>query len=194
MKHFLGAMLVFVLTAVVVAPNTARSAVIINFAETGGNVTMNLSGSLDLTGAAPGASSPNNPFIIPAIGVISVRDPAGRDAYSGLSGPAGFGTGGLGFASTFSGSGFLIRLDIGTFEVPLGYVSNDPLSSAMTFNGTDFATRGMIVGTYVWTLPSSDTITVNVGVASVPAPAGLPLALAGLGAVVLIRRQRKHRA
>ena len=197
MKHFLGTAFAVVLIASVMTPNTAQSAVIINFEETGGSITMDLSGSLDLTGAtfALGASStavyfsPSSSFfnsmLVTGTGMV--------DLYSGLSGPANLGgSTATALADSPSSTSFWLRPALNQFAVPDGYVSNDPLNATLTFTGQTFMSLGLTEGDqFIWTLPN-DTITMNIGPVPVPAPAGLPLALAGVGAVALIRRQRKH--
>ena len=200
MKHFLGAMLVSVLTVAVMAPNPARSAVIINFEETGGNVTMDLSGSLDLTGATPSGGGPIGLALFsPTSSIADAILLTGTgliDRYLSLSGPSVVGGGGppTVFPDSPSSTSFWLRPLANEFAVPSGYASGDPLNITLTFTGQTFMSLGLTEGDqFVWTLPN-DTITMNIGPLSVPAPAGLPLALAGLGAVAFVRRRRKRSA
>ena len=196
MKHFLGAAFAVVLTAALMAPNTARSAVIINFEETITGVTMTLSGTLDLTGATPFGQANSVSGINPGLAIVSIGGSL-SDTYLGLSGPSSFGTGGMFSPSSVTGSPFFMLLANDRFRVPAGYpITGGPtLDATLTFDGENFASMGLTLGQqFVWTIPSGDTITLNIIAASVPAPAGLPLALAGLGAVALIRRRRKRYA
>ena len=196
MKHFLGAMLVSVLTVAVMAPNPARSAVIINFEETGGSVTMNLSGSLDIAGTSFSFSTPFfTTFFSPTSSFgpnasILVTGNNVADIYFGLSGPSvvGSATGSF-FPANPSSTSFWLMPTFNEIGVPAGYASGDPLNATLTFTGQSFASMGLTAGDqFVWTLPN-DTITMNIVAAS--APAGLPLALAAFGAVALIRRRRR---
>ena len=196
MKHFVWAALAVVLSVGALTPKSANSAVIINFVETGGDVIMDLSGSLDVSAlGTPGTGSVFD-AIAPSSSIVAVGiSPAiFGDIYGGvgLTGPA-FGTGGPGFADSASGDDFLLDGSADNILVPFGYVSGAPLSSTMTFLGQTFLSLGMTPGTYVYTYPA-DTITINVGPVSIPAPAGLPLALAGLGTVALVRQRRKKTA
>ena len=194
MKHFLGTAFAVVLTAAIMAPNTARSSVIINFVETGGGVTMTLSGSLNLTGATSWTGGNLQPANVTPLNA-SLLVAGNTQLFFGLTGSDNnFGPGPQALPATFSGSQFALLATLGAFGVPLTYTSGDLLSSTMIFDATDFATLGMVVGTYVWSIPSGDTITLNIVPTSIPAPAGLPLALAGVGAVALVRRRRKHAA
>ena len=197
MKHFLGAAFAVVLTAALMAPNTARSAVIINVEETSGNVTIDLSGTLDIAGATPAGQSVFAASFSPTSSVNDLMLVTGTNTvelYSGLSGPPTLGGGTPVFVITSSAStSFWLAPALNQIGVPAGYASGDPLNATLTFSGQSFMSFGLTAGDqFVWTLPSMDTITMNIIPASVPAPAGLPLALAGLGAVALIRRQRKH--
>ena len=199
MKHFLGTAFAVVLIASVMTPNTARSAVIITFEETGGSITMDLSGSLDLTGATPLGTNAFGTLFSPTsiiFGLMLVTGTNTVDVYAGLSGPSAVGGGGLNFVipASPSSTSFWLQPVFNQFAVPEGYASGDPLNVTLSFTGQSFATMGLTQGDqFIWTIPSGDTITMNIGTLSVPAPAGLPLALAAFGAVALIRR-RKHAA
>ena len=67
--------------------------------------------------------------------------------------------------------------------VPPTYASGAPLSGTATFSSQTLTSVGANVGTYTWTLPNDDTITLRVG-NSVPEPgtvAILTLGVVGLG-------------
>jgi hypothetical protein len=78
--------------------------------------------------------------------------------------------------------------------VPTGYVSGDPLSDSETFDNATFASLGLTVGDYTWTLPSdSYTIDVEAPVA-VPEPASLTLLGISAGMTLLAARRRRRSA
>ena len=191
MKHFMWAALAVVLSVGALAPKSAHSAVIIDFVETGGDVTMTLTGSLNVSAlGTPSSSGTGFSMVWPSRVRIAVSGTVDMYSGVGLTGPA-LGTGGVNPTLTLSGDPFFMDTSEDRLGVPAGYVSGTALSSTLTFLNTDFASLGMAPGSYLYTFPG-DTITVNVGsIASVPAPAGLPLALAGLGAVALVRQRRK---
>ena len=189
MKHFAWAALALVIGAVAMTPNTAQSAVIITFEETGGDVTMTLTGSLNVSALGTPSLTTVGNGVGPSIPNIAVGNVIDFYGSAGLTGPA-FGPGGPAGASSASGDSFFFNVSLDAVGVPGGYVSGTALSSTLTFLGETFLSMGMTPGSYLYTFPG-DTITVNVGPVSVPAPAGLPLMLMGLGAVALVRQRRK---
>jgi hypothetical protein len=174
----------------------ARANVVVTATQVGSDVVFTGGGTLDLTGMTfkqsgtdpGGAINPTEATIL--MGPLSATD----DVYAGLTGPANFGSG-LGiFASSESGAFFGISNLNGVVGVPAGYTSGSIVSATDTYTGQTFASLGMTPGTYVWTLPSTDTFTLQIGptvTTAVPTPmaasAGLTL-LAGLGLWKLRRR------
>src|SRR5262249_11445487 len=71
--------------------------------------------------------------------------------YAGFTAPSSFGSGNLLLPS--SGSVDLVGISgsAGFLAVPLGYLSNTPLSDSLTFNNAPFASLGATPGIYVWT-------------------------------------------
>lgn len=142
--------------------------------ESGGNVVMSASGSLninDLTLAVSGAG----PLGSGGIGVNSATFIMGNtgdnyDEYEGFtSTPSNFGTGGGGSSSSSSGDVFGVIFQ-GTppyqLVVPVGYTTGTPISSTQTFNSATFASLGLVEGTYTYSWGSganADSINVVVG-------------------------------
>jgi hypothetical protein len=106
--------------------------------------------------------------------------------YSGVSGPASFGSGGFSFASTSSGNTFGVFAnelgpDISALALSLRYQSESSLSGSSTYDNTSIHELGLTPGTYVYTW-SSDSLTVNIEAVPEPATwAMMALGFAGLG-------------
>ena len=173
----------------------------INFTETGGNVVVTASGSLadssawtPLSGGATSVLS----LISPSSGAIVFTGTGSGDPYRAtgtLSGnwTLGFGTGPLTYATSYSGHTLGFVRDTNLVGLPFLILPNGysfstptPLSSTMTFTGTDFNTLGITTGSYVFN-NGGDTIQLTFGSgggSSVPdagpGPA-LALLLGGLG-------------
>jgi hypothetical protein len=71
-----------------------------------------------------------------------------QDAYSGLIGPASFGSGGETPASTDTGDFVGIDGSLGHLHVPAGYISGTPLSDSATFDDQTLSSLGVTPGTY----------------------------------------------
>jgi hypothetical protein len=99
----------------------------------------------------------------------------------------------VGFPEQLGGDG---QVDLGRLGVD--HTSGSPLSGTATFDDTTIAALGLTPGTYSVTwrngTPHADSLTVNIGMSSVPEPSTLALAgiaeVAGLG----MARRRRHAA
>ena len=109
-----------------------------------------------------------------------------------MTGPEGFGSGSLIFAT--SGSGDIVGVNglSGQLFVPQGYVSGT-LSDISTYTGETLSNLGVTPGTYEWTWGPGENqnFTLIIGAAAVPEPASAVLlgaALAGLLLTSTVRR------
>jgi hypothetical protein len=190
--------------ALALAAGQAQAAYVINAVQSGGNVVLTGSGSIDLgsfatvplLAATSGFMDPADAFNGGVTGSV-VLGSGFADTYGAFgSGPL-FGPGGLAFPSTVTGDlvGVFSSGSIDTFFVflPAGYQSGHPISSSATFTGATFASLGMTPGTYTWTWSADgggrDSLTLNINATAVPAPAALSLLGLGLAGLLLARRR-----
>ena len=187
--------------ALLLLQGQAKAILTYNIFESAGNVVVQTSGSLDLTGASTqfsGACGNNG-----AIFANSANICTGPDVISpfyDITGPISFsnGTAFLSPASSVSGTFTQLLGAQSRFYIGPGYVSNTPIVSSATFNGTDLTTLGFtttgLIGT--WQLDgvigSDGQINVVIGAPSAAAVPG-PLPLLGAGAAFgWSRRLRKR--
>jgi hypothetical protein len=155
--------------------------------ESGSDVVMSVSGTIDLSGltlvasgAGPfgggGIGVNNATFILGATGVT-------YDQYSGFtSNPSNFGTGGGGGSSSSNGDifGVITENNIPPYMllVPAGYTSGTQITGSQTFTGQTFSSLGLTVGTYtyIWSGGSFDVVVS--GVAG-PTPTPTPTSTGG---------------
>ena len=152
--------------------------------ESAGNVVVQTSGSLNLTGAATNGTNKcgYNGRLISSIALICTgADISGPATKYVVSGPSSFiGSANFSSASSVSGIGTLLFGTGSQFVIDPTYTSDDPIVSSATYNtstlaGLGFTTTGLI-GT--WTLSNSETINVVVGAPPSPStavPGPLPL-------------------
>src|SRR4029077_7978679 len=117
------------------------------------NVVATGSGAFNLTGLTPlGPNGALSHGILPINGLIFMGDGllTTLDGYNGLTGPTGFGSGGVTLADAGSGDFVVLYNILGDLFVPQGYVSGNALSDSLTFNNATFASLGVNPGTYVW--------------------------------------------
>ncbi len=186
---------------VAVSAGGAQAAAVFAFVETGTGVEGTLSGSLD-----PGAPLPAgldfSAGIEPQQGLLSTSDgliPL-LEPYA-IDGPLSFGTGaftpGVATGLELSLALAIVSLADGSqvgpplLLLPEGF-SAGPVQATLDFAGESFASLGVTPGSYVYTLPTDDTLTLQfvpeeAGV--IPLPAGLPLLAGALGLFGLVRRR-----
>ncbi|MEO0484281.1 MAG: VPLPA-CTERM sorting domain-containing protein [Pseudomonadota bacterium] len=158
------------------------------FVEKGGNVVLTVGGSVDTTGYSFLGQSGHGPagLVDPSRG--SIVTGAGTFWYNvGATSFSSFGTGVRTDSSSNTGDAHALAFNINEIILPVGYVSGTALSSTTTWTGETFASLGLAAGQYSST-NGNTTFDVNVGAAPVPLPASLPLVLAGLGGLALLRR------
>jgi hypothetical protein len=149
----------------------------VTIVESGGDVVMSASGSLninDLTLVNPSAG----PFGNGGIGVSTATFLLGTNGLSGAqysgftTAPSNFGPGGPGGTQTFaSGNIFgVVKFDgpTGTpsLIVPTGYTTGTAISGSQTFTGQTLSSMGLTIGTYTYTWGSganADSINVVIG-------------------------------
>jgi len=183
--------------ALLLIQGEAKAILTYNIYESAGNVVVQASGSLDLTGATPlRAGAGCGPAAFDSdVAVLCTGLKNNYDEYV-ISGPSAFdGNGNLQFASSVSGINIIIIGVVNTFAIDSTYVSTTPIVSSATFNNQTLTSLGFtttgLIGT--WSLTgTSETIQMFVGnppAAAVPGPRPLFGAGAAFG---WSRRLRKR--
>ncbi len=179
------------LAALSLAP-AAQAAVTGVFSESGGDLLLEFSGTLDLTGIALPRGTQAGGAAEASVGngeVVSRPAGVNYDLYLVLTVPTDF-------TPVFT-SGVPTGPDplafVNSLSVPEGYAGEE-IEAGILFAGTTYADLGLTGTSWVWTLPN-DSITIYAlgeepGPAAVPVPAALPLTLAGLAALGLAGRRR----
>ncbi len=171
--------------------STAHSAVTFTATQSGSDVIVTGSGTLNLDAWGVSAGGFNTDNLIPdmagvIMGTAGPEIGTGYGSPTNYSAPANFGSGSAIDATSGSGDSFGIT-ETSVLFVPTGYSSDGPLSGTMTFAGQSLASIGMTPGTYVWSWGSggtADSITLNV----VPEPTAALLVGLGVFATGLRRR------
>ena len=178
--------------------STSHAIVIVNIYESGGNVILEGSGSVNLSGfGAPlsGFGPSGYGYLTPDEGRLYSFPGTEMDVYTGISRFVFFGSGGISpAADIITGNNFGIdRLFPGRLWLDKGYISESPIEFSSTYLGQTLDSLGLTIGTYNWTLPS-DTVTMNIvgGTAPVPEPATMLLLGSGIAAISGIRRRRSY--
>jgi MYXO-CTERM domain-containing protein len=186
--------------ALLLIQGEAKAILTYNIFDSAGNVVVQASGSLDLTGATPipfGAFCGANGALFSA-GALVCTGPELPLVVFGITGPSSFNGSVFRFpASSVTGLTTLLIGASNEFGINSSYISNAPINSSATFNGTTLAGLGFtttgLIGT--WTLNgTSESIQVILGA---PTPPGTtvpgPLPLLGAGAAFgWSRRLRKR--
>ncbi|MGH7119591.1 MAG: hypothetical protein ACREFP_11485 [Acetobacteraceae bacterium] len=124
----------------------AQASHIVNLTQQGSNVVATGSGTIDLTDLSFLDTNQNPSLIIP-VGeelILGPTSPTPYNYFGFFTEPAGFGSGGVAFAS--SGGGDVVAIDGQAVYVPVGYVSGSALSDTATWNNQTFASLGATPG------------------------------------------------
>ncbi|MCA9470063.1 MAG: VPLPA-CTERM sorting domain-containing protein [Nitrospira sp.] len=160
--------------------------------ESGGDVVITASGSIDLTGLPVfGGAIITGGLVNPVGGSIFLGIAGISDIYSGGAATTTYGSGPLTESDGDTGLGGTLGTALGRLYVPAGYVSLDPLNKSSTYDNTTFAALGMDVGSYLWTFSNGETLSLQIGQVPIPAAAWLfGSALLGLAAVKRGKRKQ----
>ena len=168
--------------ALLLTQGQAKAVLTYNIFESGGNVVVQTSGSLNLTGSQTNGANfcGANGFIGATSAIICTgTDPGSSIPALQILGPQVFN--GSGFHSANSVSGIFTNLyggGSGQLLLDPTYVSNTPIVSSATFNGKTLANLGFtttgLIGTWFLT-GTSETIAVVIGAPSAAVPGPLPL-------------------
>lgn len=179
----------------------SQASVVMNAEQVGGDVVISGGGTLNLDALTRTPWDPisMSPAIRPSRSEFFVGAAGFLDIYTGVfSGPSIIGSDITTAATSGTGSIFGLAIEGDNWLlVPQGYTSGSALLASALFAGQTFASLGLAVGTYVWSWgegQNADSFTLNVGVAAVPVPAGLPLLAAGLGALGFAGWRKKRSA
>lgn len=180
----------------------AEAAYTMTVSQSGSNVVASGSGSINTAGLTNSGSANWSANVAPSFpGEISVGPTSSVTTthWTGISGPAGFGSGPQVFAD--SGTGTLVAvLANNGFELPSTYVSGSVVTGTATWNAQTIAGLGLTTGTYTWTWgtgPTADSFTLMIGsapVPSTPVPSSLYLVTLGILALALLQVFRMRRA
>jgi hypothetical protein len=197
-RAFLAAMTLLGLGA---ASPAAQAAFIANMYESGSDVVVSGSGTINTAGFVyPGYDVYGlPPAIVWASSGSILLGAAGTelvDYYSPFTGPASFGSGGPITATSGSGDRLGVRFDAQPgIAVPGDYISGTALASSSLYAGATLASLGVIPGSYTWSWgsgPNVDSFTLNISTTppEIEAPEPASMALLGAGLVGLALRRR----
>jgi hypothetical protein len=184
-------------TALLLSQGQAKAILTYNIFESAGNVVVQTSGSLDLTGATQSSNTGcgYDGLIGSAFAGLCTGPNNNSTQTYVISGPATFdGTGFELGASSVSGISTFFMGASSVFFIDPTYVSTTPIVSSATFNGQTLASLGFtttgLIGTWALT-GTSETIQLILGPPTAAAPGPLPLL--GVGAAFgWSRRLRKR--
>jgi len=188
------------IAVVVLAAGVANASVIFDITQSGGNVNVTATGSLNLTGATFDHGQGYLTGIIPGGSnwYIALGTTPGMDWYRLTSVSLPFGTStSFDLSSSTSGDAFSIWGNGGgtpLVGVATGYTSGSPISGSMVLSGVTIAGLTLIPGTYTFTIPN-DTIILEIGgSSSVPEPSTWLMLLPGFAALGLAGYRRSRKA
>ena len=184
------------LAAIALFASSVSADIVITVAETPTGVSVDGVGTLDLEGLSIIFEGEQAVGINPGFPVVVAGGPAmfsQIDSYGLSAGaiPPNIGPGNsFSFATTFSGDNFGFQNFLGTEElfVPDGYVSGSPLSGSSFHQGESLASIGLTSGSYGFTIPSGDSVTLNIS--AIPEPTSAVLLCCGLCGSVFVFRRR----
>ena len=183
--------------ALLLLQGQAKAVLTYNIFESGGNVVVQTSGSLNLSGTTqtPTANCGRNGALISVLAFICTGPDASGTGYV-ITGPTSFIGGNVVAPIADSASGITTLLPGGNeIRIDSSYISNSAIISSATFNSKTLSSIGFtqstgLIGT--WTLNGSgDTIQVVLGTPGANVPGPLPLLGAGT-AFGWSRRLRKR--
>lgn len=178
--------------ALIFAAKHAGAAYVLTLQQTAGNVVATGSGSFNLTALTifENGSTGYAANLFPSLAqvILGVESPD-VDVYTGISGPASFGSGNsIEFANSASGNFSGVDDDL-YLLVPHGYTSGTMLSGTATWTSATLGSLGVAPGTYTYTWgsgASADSFTVN----AVPEPSTWMMLLSGGGMLLCFRYRR----
>ena len=168
MKRFVAALM---LAGGLLVAGGANAAATVTFTETGGNVVVTFSGSINTAALTPMPSNGYAPIIWPGIALVNIGDSGGTicSEYSGINGPTSWGNGFLTQTSSVTGDKVVIYggtgHPTGQICLPPGYTGG-ALNGTSTYNGTTLAALQLTVNTYTYTWGSgatADSINLYIG-------------------------------
>jgi hypothetical protein len=166
----------------------------VTLTQQGGDVVATGSGEIDLTGLSFLESASAASIMEPSLGAIGTGASGGSDFYSGVTGPGSFGSGGRTVASRGSGNFVGINGSADAVLVPMGYVSDSPLSDTSTYGGQTFTSLGATPAKYEWTWGTGANQNFTLEIAAVPEPATWAPLLTGFAALGAMMRSRRRMA
>ena len=183
--------------ALALAPAAANAAVVVNITQAAGNVLVDTSGSIDLTGLTSQGTYSLDLGLSPKIGYVSGGTGGDVTAYSGFAGPTSIGTGSYLDATTSTGTMF--AFNAASFGNPLvflpqNYTTGAAIAASQSYANATLASLGLTAGSYLFK-SAADTVTINVGQAgAVPELASWAMMILGMGAVGAAMRRQVRRS
>ncbi|HZS84813.1 MAG TPA: hypothetical protein VFA50_18195 [Stellaceae bacterium] len=190
------------LLAVLLTAGTAQASFVETVVQSGPNVVVTGSGSIEMWGIGIESSHNNvSSYVEADIGAILTGATGNVDDWHELSpyftGPTNFGAGF--YRSADSASGDLVGVALGNvLFLPHGYVHGTALSNTATYDNETFTTLGLTPGSYTWSWnngSNSDSFTLQIEPAAVPEPSALTMFLTMVGILaataLILRRPRR---
>ncbi len=189
------------LTFLILNVNVTQAAISAFIVESGSDVFLSYSGTLDLTDLTLTSSASTNGGVFEILSSAIFGGPSltNVDPYLGITGPTTFfSASSASFVDVLSGTGDIFGIIAGNglttpgLYVPVGY-TNSALSGSGTIAGQSLSSLNLVPGIYTWTWGSggtADSVTLTVGT-PIPEP-GTYAAIFGLLSVGLVWYRRKQ--